>query len=178
MQEQNKLLAFFDLDKPITWRTEILAGLAVAMTMIPESLSFAILAGFQGDAGELQRLRLRGEPVFDLAQPGLSGGPELLDRRVELRAEDDREAEEEREQQERDGRRQRAVGVAGLGDPGQIEPQSHRRHHEDHAPRRDRRRRDHGGPRSCAPRVGNDETRCRVRIIIRTIPATQANTYL
>ena len=42
----SKVLAFFDLDKPIAWRTEILAGLAVAMTMIPESLSFAILAGF------------------------------------------------------------------------------------------------------------------------------------
>ena len=41
-----KVLNFFDLDKPIQWRTEILAGLAVAMTMIPESLSFAILAGF------------------------------------------------------------------------------------------------------------------------------------
>ena len=42
----SNLLKFFDLDKPIAWRTEILAGLAVAMTMIPESLSFAILAGF------------------------------------------------------------------------------------------------------------------------------------
>ncbi|MDO5653232.1 MAG: SulP family inorganic anion transporter [Brachymonas sp.] len=42
----SKVLEFFDLDKPIAWRTEILAGLAVAMTMIPESLSFAILAGF------------------------------------------------------------------------------------------------------------------------------------
>ena len=30
----------------INIRTEILAGLTVAMTMIPESLSFAILAGF------------------------------------------------------------------------------------------------------------------------------------
>jgi MFS superfamily sulfate permease-like transporter len=28
------------------YKTEILAGLTVAMTMIPESLSFAILAGF------------------------------------------------------------------------------------------------------------------------------------
>ena len=42
----SKVLEFFDLNKPIAWRTEILAGLAVAMTMIPESLSFAILAGF------------------------------------------------------------------------------------------------------------------------------------
>ena len=47
----SKAKAFFDLDKPIAWRTEILAGLAVAMTMIPESLSFAILAGFPPLAG-------------------------------------------------------------------------------------------------------------------------------
>lgn len=40
------IIKFFDLDKPINWRVEILAGLTVAMTMIPESLSFAILAGF------------------------------------------------------------------------------------------------------------------------------------
>ena len=41
-----KILQFFNLDQKINWRTEILAGLTVAMTMIPESLSFAILAGF------------------------------------------------------------------------------------------------------------------------------------
>ena len=42
----NKILQFFNLDEKINWRVEILAGLTVAMTMIPESLSFAILAGF------------------------------------------------------------------------------------------------------------------------------------
>lgn len=42
----SKVLEFFDLDQKINWRVEILAGLTVAMTMIPESLSFAILAGF------------------------------------------------------------------------------------------------------------------------------------
>ncbi|MBS9774275.1 MAG: SulP family inorganic anion transporter [Tenacibaculum sp.] len=42
----NKVLEFFDLNQKINWRVEILAGLTVAMTMIPESLSFAILAGF------------------------------------------------------------------------------------------------------------------------------------
>lgn len=42
----SKVLAFFDLNQKINWRVEILAGLTVAMTMIPESLSFAILAGF------------------------------------------------------------------------------------------------------------------------------------
>lgn len=47
----SKVLEFFDLDKPINWRNEILAGLAVAMTMIPESLSFAILAGFNPLSG-------------------------------------------------------------------------------------------------------------------------------
>lgn len=36
----------FDFSKEINYKTEILAGLTVAMTMMPESLSFAILAGF------------------------------------------------------------------------------------------------------------------------------------
>lgn len=36
----------FDFSKKVNYRTEVLAGLTVAMTMIPESLSFAILAGF------------------------------------------------------------------------------------------------------------------------------------
>lgn len=39
-------LQLFDFSNKINYRTEILAGLTVAMTMIPESLSFAILAGF------------------------------------------------------------------------------------------------------------------------------------
>ncbi|AYD48964.1 MAG TPA: SulP family inorganic anion transporter [Arachidicoccus soli] len=36
----------FDFDQKVNYRTEVLAGFTVAMTMIPESLSFAILAGF------------------------------------------------------------------------------------------------------------------------------------
>jgi SulP family sulfate permease len=36
----------FDLTQKVNYKTEILAGLTVAMTMMPESLSFAILAGF------------------------------------------------------------------------------------------------------------------------------------
>ncbi|MBF0596020.1 SulP family inorganic anion transporter [Faecalibacter rhinopitheci] len=35
----------FKIDQPINYKNEILAGLTVAMTMIPESLSFSILAG-------------------------------------------------------------------------------------------------------------------------------------
>ena len=39
-------LFLFDFSQKINYKTEILAGLTVAMTMMPESLSFAILAGF------------------------------------------------------------------------------------------------------------------------------------
>jgi SulP family sulfate permease len=37
---------FFDFSQKVNYKTEFLAGITVAMTMIPESLSFAILAGF------------------------------------------------------------------------------------------------------------------------------------
>ncbi|WP_029298548.1 SulP family inorganic anion transporter [Chryseobacterium hispalense] len=37
--------ALFDFSKKINYKNELLAGFTVAMTMIPESLSFAILAG-------------------------------------------------------------------------------------------------------------------------------------
>jgi len=40
-----KILNLFDLNQKVNLKNEILAGLTVAMTMIPESLSFAILAG-------------------------------------------------------------------------------------------------------------------------------------
>ncbi len=38
-------LQLFDFSQKVDYKTEILAGLTVAMTMMPESLSFAILAG-------------------------------------------------------------------------------------------------------------------------------------
>ncbi|SEB14390.1 sulfate permease, SulP family [Pedobacter hartonius] len=41
-----RLIQLFDFSQKINYKTEILAGLTVAMTMMPESLSFAILAGF------------------------------------------------------------------------------------------------------------------------------------
>jgi SulP family sulfate permease len=44
-------LNLFDFKQKINYKTEILAGLTVAMTMIPESLSFAILAGLPPLAG-------------------------------------------------------------------------------------------------------------------------------
>jgi SulP family sulfate permease len=37
---------FFDFSQKVDYKTEVLAGLTVAMTMMPESLSFAILGGF------------------------------------------------------------------------------------------------------------------------------------
>nr|WP_068890926.1 SulP family inorganic anion transporter [Pedobacter panaciterrae] len=40
------LIRFFDFSEKVNYKTEILAGITVAMTMMPESLSFAILAGF------------------------------------------------------------------------------------------------------------------------------------
>lgn len=39
------ILHLFDFSQKVNYKTEILAGLTVAMTMMPESLSFAILAG-------------------------------------------------------------------------------------------------------------------------------------
>lgn len=42
----NSYLRLFDFSQKVDYKNEILAGLTVAMTMIPESLSFAILAGF------------------------------------------------------------------------------------------------------------------------------------
>jgi SulP family sulfate permease len=47
----NKVFNLFDFSQKVNYRNEILAGLTVAMTMIPESLSFAILAGFPPLAG-------------------------------------------------------------------------------------------------------------------------------
>jgi len=41
-----RYLNLFDFSQKVDYKKEILAGLTVAMTMIPESLSFAIIAGF------------------------------------------------------------------------------------------------------------------------------------
>lgn len=41
----NSYINIFDFSKKINYKNELLAGFTVAMTMIPESLSFAILAG-------------------------------------------------------------------------------------------------------------------------------------
>ncbi len=46
-----KVLNLFDFSQKVNYKNEILAGFTVAMTMIPESLSFAILAGFPPRVG-------------------------------------------------------------------------------------------------------------------------------
>jgi len=46
-----KVFNLFDFSQKVNYKNEILAGFTVAMTMIPESLSFAILAGFPPLAG-------------------------------------------------------------------------------------------------------------------------------
>lgn len=50
------LLSLFDFSQKVNYKIEILAGLTVAMTMLPESLSFAILAGFPPLTGYTQHL--------------------------------------------------------------------------------------------------------------------------
>ncbi|MUV04165.1 STAS domain-containing protein [Flavobacterium rakeshii] len=42
----NKVFNLFDFSQKVNYKNEILAGFTVAMTMIPESLMFAMLAGF------------------------------------------------------------------------------------------------------------------------------------
>ena len=72
------------------------------------------------------------KPLSHLLHPSGTSGPELLNRRVELGAEDDGKTEEEREEQKRDRRCQRAVRVAGAGDESQVPAQSGAGGHEEH----------------------------------------------
>lgn len=65
-------LQLFDFSKKINYRNEILAGLTVAMTMIPESLSFAILAGFPPLTG------LYAAFIMGLVTAVLGGRPGLI----------------------------------------------------------------------------------------------------
>lgn len=64
--------SLFDFSTKINYKTEILAGLTVAMTMIPESLSFAILAGFPPLVG------LYGAFIMGFVTSILGGRPGLI----------------------------------------------------------------------------------------------------
>lgn len=68
----NKIFNLFDLKQKVDYKTEILAGLTVAMTMIPESLSFAILAGFPPLVG------LYGAFIMGLITAIFGGRPGLI----------------------------------------------------------------------------------------------------
>lgn len=67
-----KVFNLFDLSQKVNYKTEILAGLTVAMTMIPESLSFAILAGFPPLVG------LYGAFIMGLVTAIFGGRPGLI----------------------------------------------------------------------------------------------------
>ncbi|MCP1994416.1 SulP family inorganic anion transporter [Flavobacterium sp. HSC-61S13] len=69
-----KIINLFDFKQKINYKNEILAGLAVAMTMIPESLSFAILAGLSPLTG-LYAAFLMGIVTAILGgRPGMASG--------------------------------------------------------------------------------------------------------
>lgn len=72
MAQTKTLLNLFDFSQKVNYRTEILAGLTVAMTMIPESLSFAILAGFPPLVG------LYGAFIMGLVTAIFGGRPGLI----------------------------------------------------------------------------------------------------
>jgi SulP family sulfate permease len=67
-----KVFHLFDLSQKVNYKTEILAGLTVAMTMIPESLSFAILADFPPLVG------LYGAFIMGLVTAIFGGRPGLI----------------------------------------------------------------------------------------------------
>ncbi len=62
----------FNLNQKVNYKTEVLAGLTVAMTMIPESLMFAILAGFPPLVG------LYGAFIMGLVTAIFGGRPGLI----------------------------------------------------------------------------------------------------
>lgn len=66
------LTVLFDFSQKVNYKTEILAGFTVAMTMIPESLSFAILAGFPPLVG------LYGAFIMGLITSIFGGRPGLI----------------------------------------------------------------------------------------------------
>ena len=67
-----KVFILFDFKQKVDYKIEILAGLTVAMTMIPESLSFAILAGFPPLVG------LYGAFIMGLITAVFGGRPGLV----------------------------------------------------------------------------------------------------
>lgn len=67
-----KIFNLFDLKQKVNYKNEILAGLTVSMTMIPESLAFAIVAGFDPLVG------LYGAFLMGIVTSILGGRPGLI----------------------------------------------------------------------------------------------------
>lgn len=67
-------LRIFDFSQKVDFKIEILAGLTVAMTMMPESLSFAILAGFPPLAGLYAAVIMGLVTAIFGGRPGLISG--------------------------------------------------------------------------------------------------------
>lgn len=70
----HKILNLFDFKQKVNYKNEILAGLAVAMTMIPESLSFAILAGLTPLTGLYAAFLMGIVTAFLGGRPGMVSG--------------------------------------------------------------------------------------------------------
>ena len=68
----SKVFNLFDFKQKVNYKSEILAGLTVSMTMIPESLAFAILAGFDPLVG------LYGAFIMGIITSILGGRPGLI----------------------------------------------------------------------------------------------------
>ena len=68
----SKVFNLFDFKQKVDYKSEILAGLTVSMTMIPESLAFAILAGFDPLVG------LYGAFIMGIITSILGGRPGLI----------------------------------------------------------------------------------------------------
>lgn len=67
-------LNLFDFKQKINYKNEVLAGLTVAMTMMPESLSFAILAGFPPLVGLYAAFIMGLVTAISGGRPGLISG--------------------------------------------------------------------------------------------------------
>ncbi len=68
----SKVFNLFNFKQKVNYKSEILAGLTVSMTMIPESLAFAILAGFDPLVG------LYGAFIMGIVTSILGGRPGLI----------------------------------------------------------------------------------------------------
>src|SRR6056297_3584964 len=68
----NKIFSLFDFSTDVNYRIEVLAGITVAMALVPEALAFAIIAGLSPLTG------LYAAFVVGLLAPLLGGRPGMI----------------------------------------------------------------------------------------------------